>query len=751
MNHKGIRNSAFIKVAAAFLLLIIVPFGFGITIISVIQENQILSRWQAESEAGIVAIQDDITSIHLVLNSVLIHIRHDEALSPQRINRNSYHMMQAMAQLRRYQVSSSYIHLLAYVDVPQGLIISNVSSSEPANFAQRFFNTDESGSDYFWHSVANSSNTVFSEPLMVIPSAVTDGNVLVYTVKLRETKIFDSPIILALMDGYAIESHLAGILPMESAGLLITDRDDRILISAGNLPYGIPSSSVSFSLNDDDNHINQQDYMITHFVAANSWNYYMFLPNADLLQDVRGATRLYSFFGIAFVAASILFFFLYFKYSVLPLRRFIRLMRRDKTGELLPPPKDYEYSEIYAGYQALAMEKDTIQRQLDDSYLIRLNYLLYQLVIGGASEEEYIEQSDTLALKLENKRYYTVVLLFSADGKAMSVDMDLHNFVRQYLAKNNLGYFVPNVLDDALTVLLALTFPEQEAHKLEAVRLQAHLSSEYNTQTMACVGGNYSKLCDIRLSFQEAVRTSRYRNITNKNNCITFSETGEDSAFSRSYPTKIVQSFYHALSNESPEAILARIREISRLMEGYTITLFRCIYCDLAFGVFHYLQRQSPIPPLSTELLDDITRALETEEMHEMKKLMGNLENNFTELSDKETNIKLVDKARKYIDGHFNDPGLSIQEISEALGVSTGHLSRNYKKDTGETLLNYINTRRIEKAKKLLIETDMPLQQVVHEIGYLDVSSFHRKFKSIVGLAPGAFRVRAHSSDTQDI
>jgi AraC-like DNA-binding protein len=737
------------KVATAFILLIIIPFGIGIVVLNIAYEGNIRQQWHDESEARLVAIQDDINDIHLELNSMLAQIRQDEALSPHLIHSNSYHMRRAMMQLRRYQGTGKFIHVLAYIEQDHGTLISNLSSDEQKHFTNRIFGITDTGHDEFWSRVNNSNDDAFFEPLMVLPSSATRGSLLTYAANLRGTRIFNTPQIVVILDASAIEAQFAESLLREASSLVITNHENRILLSAGALSDEFSALQYSsFTLHQGEYPFDLQDYVVTHSTAANGWNYYMFLPEADLLQDVRGATLLYSLFGLAFAGASILFFILYYRFNILPLKRVASLVSQEGSNKKLLPPKGSEYGMIYDGYQALVKDKNSMQRQLDESYPIRCSYLLHQLLIGGVSEKEGLEQSKALDLDLEQKRFYSVVLLFAADSESIAENQEIQDFVRTYLSENNLGFFVSGVLDDALTVLLALPFPEQEAHKLEVVRLQAGLSEAFKIYTMACISGNHSRPGDIRLSFQEAVRASRYRSISGKNSCITFSETGEDSAFSRSYPTKLLQSFYHALSHENPEAILERMREIRRLMEGFTITLYRCIYCDMAFGLFHYFRSKSPIPPLSGEILDDITRALETEEMREMQNLMGYLENKFIDMSGEEANlekliINFVDRVRKYVDDHYIDPGLSIMEIAEAMGVSTGHLSRSYKKDTGETLLNYINTKRIEKAKSLLADTDIPLHEVVQEIGYLDVSSFHRKFKSTVGCTPGMYRENA--------
>ena len=59
---------------------------------------------------------------------------------------------------------------------------------------------------------------------------------------------------------------------------------------------------------------------------------------------------------------------------------------------------------------------------------------------------------------------------------------------------------------------------------------------------------------------------------------------------------------------------------------------------------------------------------------------------------------------------------------------------------TGENLKSYITRLRMEEAKKLLTQTALPLYEIVSRIGYLDVSSFIRKFKKEVGMTPGEYR-----------
>ncbi|MCL1787643.1 MAG: hypothetical protein FWG38_06620, partial [Defluviitaleaceae bacterium] len=529
-------KSVLFKIAVAYLLLIILPFGLGLFTLNMAYENQIRRRWQEESRLRLRGIEDEITRIHLDLNTMLMQMQQDEAFSPNRIRKNSYHTMMAMLQLRRYTATNSILYALAYAEAPAGLVLSNLASDTPAHFVARTFRMNDHDRYTFWYMVAASNNNIIHEPLLVAPSATAGhGNILVYAANLRNTRLHDSPHLLVLLDALAIESQLASGLPMESAGLLVTNGREQGLLSAGALPESIAAQFFAASPAPEAGFTHLPDYLWTHIVATNGWHYYMFLPMADLLHEVRGATRIYLFFGLAFAITSILFFVLCYKYNFLPLRRFAQLVRHHSYHMAESPPLVSEYELISEGYQALVHSATRMKMQLDESFPLRKNYLFHQLLSGSISEADGLAEAQALSLSLENK-HYTVALLYPANGEDVLPIAHMEAFLQEKMQNSQIGYCIEGVLDGSLTLLFALPFSEQEAHRLEVVRVQALLTEYFHVHTIACMGGIYARAGDIRLSFQEAARTSRYRNISNKNTCIAFSDTGEDSAFFLSYP-----------------------------------------------------------------------------------------------------------------------------------------------------------------------------------------------------------------------
>jgi YesN/AraC family two-component response regulator len=60
---------------------------------------------------------------------------------------------------------------------------------------------------------------------------------------------------------------------------------------------------------------------------------------------------------------------------------------------------------------------------------------------------------------------------------------------------------------------------------------------------------------------------------------------------------------------------------------------------------------------------------------------------------------------------------------------------------TGMTLINYINSKRVIKAKELLLKTNKNVTAIAEEVGFKSAPYFYRTFKKYVGLTPSEYRV----------
>ena len=94
----------------------------------------------------------------------------------------------------------------------------------------------------------------------------------------------------------------------------------------------------------------------------------------------------------------------------------------------------------------------------------------------------------------------------------------------------------------------------------------------------------------------------------------------------------------------------------------------------------------------------------------------------------------------QYIKERYKEKIL-LEDIAKKFNYSVGHLCRKFKKDTGDTLVDYITKYRISVAMRLLFEKkDLNIEEVAFEVGFNDVQYFTKSFKKCVGTTPGKYR-----------
>ncbi len=101
---------------------------------------------------------------------------------------------------------------------------------------------------------------------------------------------------------------------------------------------------------------------------------------------------------------------------------------------------------------------------------------------------------------------------------------------------------------------------------------------------------------------------------------------------------------------------------------------------------------------------------------------------------------KYVLMAMDFVGRHYNDPDISVGMIAEHVGISEGHLSHMFRKETDYTILNYLTRYRIHKAMELLKDCRVKVYEVAERVGYKDIAYFSATFKRITGVAPSEYQ-----------
>jgi len=118
--------------------------------------------------------------------------------------------------------------------------------------------------------------------------------------------------------------------------------------------------------------------------------------------------------------------------------------------------------------------------------------------------------------------------------------------------------------------------------------------------------------------------------------------------------------------------------------------------------------------------------------------------NEFIELvysSQDAKKITQICPAINYIDANYDKP-ITLAEIARVSCLSVSRLAHIFKEQMGVTIVDYLTSVRIERARQLLLATEQSCTEICFQVGYNNQSYFTRTFKQFVGMTPRQFRVK---------
>lgn len=201
---------------------------------------------------------------------------------------------------------------------------------------------------------------------------------------------------------------------------------------------------------------------------------------------------------------------------------------------------------------------------------------------------------------------------------------------------------------------------------------------------------------------------------------------------------------------DRPDSLgLNLLLEVKRTAPSIPITMFTVQHSEelavwaMRSGVWEYL-----VLPLENQEKNRFLHALERlcslrrqEESHEKKPLIqrsGNLPDSIR-LTKEHQKHQALQKALDYIDQHYRE-GIDQKDLAQRCGMTPFRFSRLFKEAHGVGFMEYVLRKRMELAKELLCNSQMPVTSIGYEAGFKDPSYFARAFKQCLGRTPSDYR-----------
>lgn len=101
--------------------------------------------------------------------------------------------------------------------------------------------------------------------------------------------------------------------------------------------------------------------------------------------------------------------------------------------------------------------------------------------------------------------------------------------------------------------------------------------------------------------------------------------------------------------------------------------------------------------------------------------------------------VERFDSVINYINANFTTD-ISVADVSKRFGYDESYFCRKFKKATGITVMKYIRTQRLERARQLLQKTEESIRHIAISSGFIDAAYFTKCFKDMYGVSPTKYR-----------
>ncbi len=480
------------------------------------------------------------------------------------------------------------------------------------------------------------------------------------------------------------------------------------------------------------------------------WKYVTLVPVSVLEKDIQHVKQI-AMLGV-FVCLIVGFFISHYltRKNYNPIQSIMEVFKRYSNDEMKEGENEYQW----LNEQANRFFKD----QVDAKRLLRLNQKnLKEYYLSQLLHYEYdgnLKDLTQYGIHLAGA-YNQVILLKFKDGseaaeksyEASAQENALRKFILQNILEETLlNYYQVELVEMGENVAAIVNRPEyDENHTVlreNIENVQQITQDQFGFSFCALIGPVCHGLGGVHTSWQQALELESYINLLDTD-LVSFDEVKDIQPQYR-YSVEAEQRIINAIKAGDAESAKKNMDLVfqENFSGKVSTSVCRCLIFDMigtllkganAGGYLNAVRDldfnqgfnvKQPIPELKNRFYESVDLICD-KIAEEKKKTDG--DNFFSQ------------KVEAYIQENYKNPDLNISITGQQFKMTPAYLSSIYKKQTGKSLLDYINSVRIDHAEKLLME-GYTVIEAGQMTGFGDSGTFIRVFKKKKGITPGQLK-----------
>ncbi|MBP1962273.1 helix-turn-helix domain-containing protein [Paenibacillus aceris] len=391
---------------------------------------------------------------------------------------------------------------------------------------------------------------------------------------------------------------------------------------------------------------------------------------------------------------------------------------------------------------------------------VSIKELTYYRLLQGP--ESFIAFSDAFLHENsldENSKYWILIVepdlsstesKFSEDEPALLI-FAISNLCEEIMKQNFSDAHIFPSLDMKQVIVICFTPSQMNERQIARISaqvaesIQSTVNNYLNIPVSIGVGNAYSIREGIHHSYREASECLMERLVKGSGSIITIREMKAPFIFQ--YPYELEALMIKALKQNNQEETLRVFKNMIQYMLDAKVNSRRLLQTSqmLYFSVLRILYETTDnqalvaqwdlSPPPQWKTVDELVYWFEFDFFPEVFRAI--------ELTNENRGHQTVEAVKQYLYESATQMQ-SLTSVAEQFGINPSYLSRIFKKMTGQSFVQFTANLKIEKAKHLLLNSALSINEIAEAVGYTE-RTFGRVFKNVTGTTPANFRMQNKS------
>ncbi|WP_240968216.1 helix-turn-helix domain-containing protein [Paenibacillus aquistagni] len=740
------KSKLFIRYLLSYLSISLIPL---IVLTSVIYNNSVTALREEIELANINQLKQSRNIMDTRMSElydIASRITYDEQLTPYMVH-DPYYAMEATNALRKYKASNSIIsELFLYYHGDNG-VYSSRGVTDVQTLLGQVYRFSNWSLEQFKQDINEIKQPIIRPVDQVVINGFDTSSMLVYLVPIPPNDSAQGTVMF-FMEEKVFSSLMDPILKQFQGKVYIFDNEEMLIASRshGNSDEKMDLHELA-KLSEGTHNIkigHESHSVVVVKSETNGWTYVASMPSDQFFDRVQHIKMYIWVAATLIILGGALLAVYVAKRQYHPIHDLFQFVK--KKNDLLDAEQMKGKTEFDWIKNTLSVYSDRVDIQ--EPY-VRNQYLMTLLRRGAPNDEEADQLFEMLGLHIDGTHVFVAMIAweeapdqpYSVQDREYMIQMltevemperRIHIYGVELAKRDQMALIINMERDEALTL----------QGQMEQVIHDVHNMIRENSSLVLSigVGSSYTTLERINQSYIEAATALEYRMIHGKGSVTFFDSISVRPEHNFWIPKDTLLKLTQSLKQGNAKVAIDTLRTMFEELKVQQVSI--ALLRSMSFDMINTVMRTASDLGIqdAAQYLPEISQY---ESLEELELKLGELSvficNQMEKIEETEQRT-LLDEVILYIDKHYAEYSLSLEQLAEEFRVSVSYLSRSIKEKTGETFSQYVWHLRMNEVIRLITTTDQPLKDIITQVGYHDAPNFIRKFKKEMGVTPGQYR-----------